>query len=86
MSVTAVNKRCRFIFEVQMISDVANEPRMGRPPLNRDDVTKRTQVRFEAEMMARIDAIAGPHRRAEFIREAVERELERRESSAVKSR
>jgi metal-responsive CopG/Arc/MetJ family transcriptional regulator len=30
----------------------------------------------------RIDAIAGKNRRAEFIREAVERELKRRERTA----
>ncbi len=47
---------------------------MGRPSLG---VTP-TVVRLSPEMLARIDAVAGPGRRAEFIRAAVERELERR--------
>jgi hypothetical protein len=70
-----VNKGCRFSFEVQMISDVAISPRMGRPPLNRDDTTKRTQVRFEDGMLKRIDKLVGAHRRSIFIREAVEEKL-----------
>lgn len=56
--------------------------RMGRPPLGpKADDTKATLVRFEAETLARIDAAAGPNKRAIFIREAVERELERRSKS-----
>jgi hypothetical protein len=61
-----------------MISDVAIPPRMGRPPLNPDSVTKKTLVRFETAIMERIDTVAGANRRAAFIREAVERELKRR--------
>lgn len=57
------------------VSDSA--PRMGRPPLNRDSETKTTLVRLEADMMARLDALAGPNRRAAFIREAVAEKLER---------
>lgn len=59
------------------ISDIA--PRMGRPPLNKDSVTKATLVRLTCETFDRIDAQAGPNKRAEFIREAVEAELKRRE-------
>ena len=51
-----------------------SEPRMGRTPIG-----KFTAVRLSAEMLARIDALTGPGKRAEFIREAVERELKRRE-------
>lgn len=47
--------------------------RMGRPPIG-----KFTAVRLSPEMLARIDALVGPGKRAAFIREAVERELERR--------
>ena len=47
---------------------------MGRPPLN----LKPVPVRFSPEVLARIDAIAGNYGRPAFIREAVERELERR--------
>lgn len=51
------------------------KPAVGRPPLN----VKVMPVRLPAGMAERIDAIAGENRRAEFIREAVERELKRRE-------
>lgn len=52
----------------------ASAPRMGRPPIG-----KFTAVRLSDEMLARIDAHAAKGKRADFIREAVERELERRE-------
>lgn len=55
--------------------------RMGRPPLKRNIETVVTTIRVTAEMAARIDAIAGPNKRGEFIREAIERELKRRERS-----
>jgi len=48
---------------------------MGRPPMQ----VRPTVVRLAEDALARIDAIAGPNKRAEFIREAVERELKRRE-------
>lgn len=48
---------------------------MGRPPLN----VKPTMVRLTEETRQRIEAIAGPNRMAEFIREAIEAELTRRE-------
>ena len=60
--------------------------RMGRPPLKRNIETVVTTIRITAEMAARIDAIAGPNKRGEFIREAIERELERREGSSSNSR
>jgi metal-responsive CopG/Arc/MetJ family transcriptional regulator len=57
----------------------ATSPRMGRPSL---DVTP-TVVRLSKAVLARIDAIMdGKSRRAVFIREAVERELARRERAA----
>ena len=46
---------------------------MGRPPLNMKIAT----VRLSDETLKRIDALVGKHRRPTFIREAVERELER---------
>lgn len=49
-------------------------PRMGRPPIG-----KFTAVRLPDETLARIDALVAKGKRANFIREAVERELERRE-------
>lgn len=52
----------------------ASASRMGRPPIG-----KFTAVRLSADMLERIDAHAGPGKRAEFIRTAVEAELKRRE-------
>lgn len=49
--------------------------RKGRPSLK----VKPTVIRLPFGTPARIDAVVGKHRRAEFIREAVERELKRRE-------
>ncbi len=51
----------------------ASPSRMGRPSIG-----KFTAVRLPPEMLARIDALTEPGKRAEFIREAVERELKRR--------
>lgn len=47
---------------------------MGRPPLG---ITS-TTVRLPKLVLERIDALLGPNKRAEFIREAVEAELKRR--------
>ena len=49
--------------------------RVGRPPLN----VKPTMVRLTEETRQRIEAVAGPNRMAEFIRDAIEAELVRRE-------
>lgn len=54
---------------------------MGRPKLG----LVATVVRVKPEILARINEVAGAHRRAEFIREAVERELERRERIEARS-
>jgi hypothetical protein len=53
----------------------ANPGRMGRPPLN----IKATVVRLSKEALERIEALVGKQKMAEFIRDAVERELKRRE-------
>lgn len=50
---------------------------MGRPPLN----VKPTVVRLTQEALDRIENAVGPNKRAEFIREAVDNELERREAA-----
>lgn len=55
--------------------------RMGRPPLAKDSMTKATLVRLTDEMLQHIDSLAGKNRRAEFIREAIEREIKRREKA-----
>lgn len=49
--------------------------RMGRPPLKRNVETVVSAVRLTADTVARIDAIAGPNKRGEFIRKAVEKAL-----------
>jgi predicted DNA-binding protein len=51
---------------------------MGRPPLN----VKETKVRLTEETRQRIEALVGPNKMANFIREAVEAELRRRERAA----
>lgn len=48
---------------------------MGRKPLN----VKETKIRLTDEQRARIEALVGPNRMAEFIRGAVEAELDRQE-------
>jgi metal-responsive CopG/Arc/MetJ family transcriptional regulator len=54
---------------------------MGRPPLN----VKPMLVRLPDGLAEQIDAVAGKNKRAEFIREAVENELKRRERKAAKA-
>jgi Arc/MetJ-type ribon-helix-helix transcriptional regulator len=51
---------------------------MGRPPMQ----LKPTVVRLPIEALERIEDLVGKNRMAEFIREAVERELKRRERKA----
>jgi hypothetical protein len=52
---------------------------MGRPPLNVRPIV----VRLSVEMIARIEAVAGKRRIAQFLRETAEAELLRREASAA---
>jgi metal-responsive CopG/Arc/MetJ family transcriptional regulator len=54
---------------------------MGRPKQN----VKPMPVRLPQGVPERIDAVVGKNRRAEFIRDAVERELSRREKAAKRS-
>lgn len=58
-----------------LAADSGTNRRMGRPPLKRNVETVVSAVRLTADMVARIDAIAGPNKRGEFIRKAVERAL-----------
>lgn len=62
-----------------IILESGTKPRMGRPPLSKKFETKAVLVRLTEDVADRIDAIAGHNKRGEFIREAVERELKRRE-------
>ncbi|WP_157783878.1 hypothetical protein [Sinorhizobium fredii] len=59
---------------------ISNNPRrMGRPPLK----VKPILVRLPEGMPERIDALVGKNKRAEFIRQAVESELLRREKKSA---
>lgn len=64
-----------------MVAIAARTARMGRPRMD----VKPMLVRLPEGAAERIDAIAGTGRRAEFIRDAVEHELRRRERAARKS-
>jgi predicted DNA-binding protein len=55
--------------------------RMGRPSLG----VKETKVRLSEDARRRIEALVGPNRMAEFIREAIEAELKRRERAGKKA-
>ena len=63
-----------------METDIAIPRRMGRNPLNEKHATKATPVRFDQELLDRIDAAAGPNNRAKFIRAAVVAKLEKEAS------
>lgn len=52
---------------------------MGRPPLKAKIATVAVLIRLPEDLKDRIDAVAGENRRGEFMREAVIRELARRE-------
>lgn len=64
-----------YFAEFDKIFDIAYPGTMGRPPLN----VKMTAVRLPEETRERIRALVGDSGMAQFIREAVERELRRRE-------
>jgi len=51
---------------------------MGRPPLKLKDPTLKTTIRLPTSLLRRMKEVAGDGDVAAFIREAVERELERR--------
>ncbi len=53
---------------------------MGRPPLNVKDI----KIRLSPETRSRIEALVGNYQIAAFIREAIERELVRREAQRQK--
>jgi predicted DNA-binding protein len=53
---------------------------MGRPPLN----VKSTNIRLPEGLGERIDKLVGRQRRAAFIRDVLEREVERLESEESK--
>ena len=58
-------------------SEPDTQAAMGRPPLG----MKPTTVRLPVETIRKIEALVGNRRVASFIREAVEKELRRRETA-----
>lgn len=57
---------------------IADSPsRMGRPPLGIISTT----VRLPKAILERIDALMGPNRRAQYIRQAVEKQLAQDEAA-----
>ena len=57
---------------------------MGRPPLKPELKLQATVIRLPKTTYERIKALVGEKKMAKFIREAVERELKRREAKAGK--
>jgi predicted DNA-binding protein len=57
------------------LEGTVNAKRRGRPKLD----VKETKVRLTGEQRSRIEALVGDQKMAEFIRDAIERELRRRE-------
>jgi len=54
---------------------------MGRPPLTKEADTVKTTLRIPRGTLARIEELAGEGQVSSFIREAIARELRRRERS-----
>lgn len=61
------------LFEIERDAD--SDLGMGRPPLG----MKATTIRLSVDTIRRIEAQVGNRQLAKFIREAIERELRRRE-------
>ena len=61
------------LFEIEREAD--SDDGMGRPPLG----MKATTIRLSVDTIRRIEAQVGNRQLAKFFREAVERELRRRE-------
>jgi hypothetical protein len=75
MSYTQING-CVNEFGLEIAESFHNEVGMGRPPLGMNPTT----VRLSVDTIRRIKALVGNRRVAVFIREAVERELQQRET------
>lgn len=65
------------LFEIEREAD--SDDGMGRPPLG----MKATTIRLSVDTIRRIEAQVGNRQLAKFIREAVERELRRREEQKL---
>ncbi len=65
-------------FALELATLLDSDGAMGRPPLG----MKPTTIRLPVETLQRVEALVGNRRIALFIREAVEKELARREAPA----
>lgn len=63
------------VFNLEIWATPDSDSSMGRPPLG----MKPTTIRLSTDTIRRIEALVGNRRLAQFIREAVESELKRRE-------
>lgn len=51
--------------------------RMGRPPLKAKVATVSVLIRLPEDVLERVDALSGPNKRGEWVREAIEARLKR---------
>jgi len=65
-------------FALELATLLDSDGAMGRPPLG----MKPTTIRLPVDTLQRVEALVGNRRIALFIREAVEKELARREAPA----
>jgi predicted DNA-binding protein len=58
--------------------------RMGRPPLKLHMGTIKTTIRLPEDLHRKLQSSVDANRIAEFVRDAIEREIERRENEGKK--
>ena len=56
-------------------AESGTSPRMGRPPLKAKVATVSVIIRLPEDVLARLDAQAGPNKRGEWVRDAIEKRL-----------
>ena len=61
--------------KLTLATDSGTTRRMGRPPLKRNTETVVTTIRLSADVAQRIDDLAGPNKRGEWIRRVITKEL-----------
>jgi len=61
--------------ELTIFLESGTRARMGRPPLKAKTATVSVIIRLPEDVLARVDALAGPNKRGEWVREAIEKRL-----------
>lgn len=69
-----------------IILESGTRARMGRPPLKAKFATVPVLIRLPEDVLARVDEQAGPNKRGEWVRKAIERALKASPPSAPGSR